>query len=472
MHPMLAEKIASHLANVAAEARISKGVQRFHEKKASQLSKLLQQLPTMLESGVRDLPQRLADNPMGYGAGLGALGGSALGGGSTALANLFREKKDRESIFNNTLLGGVAGGALGLSGGAAYKALQETPEAESKKRVTKSDIARAQADETIPDQREAARELKTELEAKLEKTPGSDNPQDKNYSAAKERIKQQINLVNSKINFLDEAANNKENTDLAKNPLGRTHDADINTPAVLGGLSVLSGAGGVYAGTGQDRLRQLYNAYMGIGVGSQNTEAQKTFAAQIDKLIGENSDVNAPGASNKAWAKLKEGIGLGGSSWNPLSSNFSWNPLSGKFFRPEVMQGPIPVAPEPPPPPKPSKSPIIDPSGGFYDSTTQPQPTKGKVVDTKPYTVNISKLIQEADNLGVKMPRASRVGRGLTYGSLPLIGHTALNYLMGNPTQNLKLQTDQATAATITDQNTNLRKTQHMFGIKPPSSSK
>ena len=43
MHPMLAEKIASHLANVAAEARISEGVQRFHEKKASQLSKLLQQ---------------------------------------------------------------------------------------------------------------------------------------------------------------------------------------------------------------------------------------------------------------------------------------------------------------------------------------------------------------------------------------------------------------------------------------------
>ena len=79
----------------------------------SQLSKLLQQLPTMLESGVRDLPQRLADNPMGYGAGLGALGGSALGGGSTALANLFREKKDRESIFNNTLLGGVAGGVVG-----------------------------------------------------------------------------------------------------------------------------------------------------------------------------------------------------------------------------------------------------------------------------------------------------------------------------------------------------------------------
>ena len=472
MHPMLAEKIASHLANVAAEARISKGVQRFHEKKASQLSKLLQQLPTMLESGVRDLPQRLADNPMGYGAGLGALGGSALGGGSTALANLFREKKDRESIFNNTLLGGVAGGALGLSGGAAYKALQETPEAESKKRVTKSDIARAQADETIPDQRDAALERKTELQVKFEKMPGSVDPNAKDFSAEKARVNKQLDLVGNQINLLDEAANNKENTDLAKNPLGRTHDADINTPAVLGGLSVLSGAGGVYAGTAQDRLRQLYNAYMGIGVGSQNTEAQKTFAAQIDKLIGENSDANAPGASNKAWAKLKEGIGLGGSSWNPLSSNFSWNPLSGKFFRPEVMQGPIPVAPEPPPPPKPSKSPIIDPSGGFYDSTTQPQPTKGKVVDTKPYTVNIGKLIQEADNLGVKMPRASRVGRGLTYGSLPLIGHTALNYLMGNPTQNLKLQTDQATAATITDQNTNLRKTQHMFGIKPPSSSK
>jgi hypothetical protein len=456
---MLAEKIASHLANVAAEARVSKGVQRFHEKKASQLSKLLQQLPTMLQSGVTDLPQRLADNPMGYGAGLGALGGSALGGGSTALANLFREKKDRESIFNNTLLGGVAGGALGLSGGAAYKALQETPEAESKKRVTKSDIAAAQTDETIPDQREAAQERKIELEAKLEQTTGP----------ARARLIKQIDLVGNQINLLDEAARNKENTDLAKNPLGRTFDADINAPVTIAATSGLAGAGGVYAGTAQDRLRQLYNAYMGIGVGSDKASDQKAFADRINKVVGGDFDSNLPGASNKVWSKLREGIGLGGSSWNPLSSNFSWNPLSGKFFRPEVMQGPTPVPPPEPPPPPPVKSKLIDPDGGFFDSTTKPPPVKGKVVDAKPYTVNIGKLIQEADNLGVTMPKASRIGRGLTYGALPLAGHTALNYLMGNPTDKLKLQTDKATAATITDQGTNTQQLLRAFGMKPSS---
>lgn len=469
MHPMLAEKIASHLAEIAAEARVSQGVQRFHEKRASKFTKLLQQLPTMLQSGVRDLPQRLADNPMGYGAGLGALGGSALGGGSTALANLFREKKDRESIFNNTLLGGVAGGALGLSGGAAYKALQETPEAESKKRVTKSDIAAAQTDETIPDQREAAQERKNELQAKLEQMPGDVDPKAKNFSPAKAKLVKQIDLVGTQINLLDEAARNKENTDLAKNPLGRTHDADINTPATIVGTTALAGAGGVYAGTAQDRLRQLYNAYMGIGVGSDKASDQKAFADRINKLVGGDFNSNLPGASNKVWSKLREGIGLGGSSWNPFSSNFSLNPLSGKFFRPEVMQGPTPVPPPEPPPPPPVKSKIVNPDGGFFDSPTKPPPVTGKVVGEKPYTVNIGKLIQDADNLGVKMPRASRVGRGLTYGALPLAGHTALNYLMGNPTEKLKLQTNKATAATIADQGTNTQQLLRAFGMKPSS---
>lgn len=101
MHTAVADKIATHLAAIAAHARTKQAFDRFLQKKA-------------------DVAETLAAHPMASGIGIGALGGGLLGGGSTAIANLFRKKKDRKSILNNALLGGIGGSALGLAGGALY----------------------------------------------------------------------------------------------------------------------------------------------------------------------------------------------------------------------------------------------------------------------------------------------------------------------------------------------------------------
>jgi hypothetical protein len=101
MDTAVADKIATHLAAIAAHARTKQAFDRFLQKKA-------------------DVAETLAAHPMASGVGIGALGGGLLGGGSTAIANLFRKKKDRKSILNSALLGGVGGGALGLAGGALY----------------------------------------------------------------------------------------------------------------------------------------------------------------------------------------------------------------------------------------------------------------------------------------------------------------------------------------------------------------
>ena len=123
MQPVIAEKIATYLAEIAATARTKRALDRFLEKKALTLA---------------DLQAQVQANPMGYGAGLGALGGGLVGGGSTALANLFREKADRKSVLNNALLGGIGGGALGLAGGSVYSAINE-PETQSKGNVSTAD---------------------------------------------------------------------------------------------------------------------------------------------------------------------------------------------------------------------------------------------------------------------------------------------------------------------------------------------
>jgi hypothetical protein len=123
MQPVIAEKIATYLAEIAATARTKRGFDRFVEKKALTLA---------------DLQAQAQANPMGYGAGLGVLGGGLIGGGSTALANLFREKADRKSVLNNALLGGIGGGALGLAGGSIYSAMNE-PETQSKGNISTAD---------------------------------------------------------------------------------------------------------------------------------------------------------------------------------------------------------------------------------------------------------------------------------------------------------------------------------------------
>jgi hypothetical protein len=441
---MLAEKIASHLAEIAAEARVSQGVQRFHEKRASKFTKLLQQLPTMLQSGVRDLPQRLADNPMGYGAGLGALGGSALGGGSTALANLFREKKDRESIFNNTLLGGVAGGALGLSGGAAYKALQETPETEPKKLVTKSDVRAARNDETIPDKLEAAKAERDAAQKQLNELPGSTNPKDKNFNPNKAQVAAIVDKLGTRVNLLNQSKDNKENSDLVRNPVGTTLGADVNTLGVLGTASGITGTLGYFSGNANDRVRQLWNATKNIGISSDKSDAQKEFAKRIYKLIGDDFDPNAPGADTAIWKKLKSAIGV------------SRNPFQGTLLRPEVVTGP-PVIPPPPPP---VSKPVV-PADLFGNPIpplkTEPEPTIQAQAAKPAYSQNVKNLLADAEQLGVKQPRASRAGRTIGFGVLPPLAYNAFNYLTGGSAASKKLDlgVNQSTAATLADQNAN-----------------
>lgn len=111
MQRAILEKVAAHLANVAAHARVKRAYDRYLEKNAE---------PGIVDTAVT----AFKDNPAMVGAGAGALLGGVLGGGSTAAANLFRKKEDRKSVFNNALLGIGGGGALGLAGGLGYSALR------------------------------------------------------------------------------------------------------------------------------------------------------------------------------------------------------------------------------------------------------------------------------------------------------------------------------------------------------------
>ena len=72
----------------------------------------------------------------------------------------------------------------------------------------------------------------------------------------------------------------------------------------------------------------------------------------------------------------------------------------------------------------------------------------------------------------VAKPHASHFSRNRFLGPLADIAFGAFNYLMGAaPTaKKSDLGVNLATPASITDQGTNLQKTRHMFGIKPPSS--
>jgi hypothetical protein len=126
MQRAILEKVAAHLANVAAHARVKRAYDRYLEKNAE---------PGIVDTAVT----AFKNNPAAVGAGAGALLGGVLGGGSTAAANLFRKKEDRKSVFNNALLGIGGGGALGLAGGLGYSALRAPDPA-------KEDVPRSTAD--------------------------------------------------------------------------------------------------------------------------------------------------------------------------------------------------------------------------------------------------------------------------------------------------------------------------------------
>jgi len=134
MQRAILEKVAAHLANVAAHARVKRAYDRYLEKNAE---------PGIVDTAVT----AFKDNPAAVGAGAGALLGGVLGGGSTAAANLFRKKEDRKSVFNNALLGIGGGGALGLAGGLGYSALKTPTEKDPKPPLTAKELETARNEE-------------------------------------------------------------------------------------------------------------------------------------------------------------------------------------------------------------------------------------------------------------------------------------------------------------------------------------
>jgi len=133
MQRAILEKVAAHLANVAAHARVKRAYDQYLEKNAE---------PGIVDTAVT----AFKNNPAAVGAGAGALLGGVLGGGSTAAANLFRKKEDRKSVFNNALLGIGGGGALGLAGGLGYSALRAPDPAKENVPRSTADSAKAHKD--------------------------------------------------------------------------------------------------------------------------------------------------------------------------------------------------------------------------------------------------------------------------------------------------------------------------------------
>ena len=182
----VAIKLAAYLAHVAAHARVKRAADSLDmahapvtrglreltgviEKQANPASPPANQTPT------KTLSQRFGDNPLPFmtagGAGLGAL----LGGGSTAVANVFRNKRDRKSVLNSALLGGLGGGALGFGGSAIYQGLN-SPDNIKKKLIVNEDVeaARNKILNADPAKRKAYEDAQDPLRAAIVNNTGID----------------------------------------------------------------------------------------------------------------------------------------------------------------------------------------------------------------------------------------------------------------------------------------------------------
>jgi len=221
MQPVIAEKIATYLAEIAATARTKRALDRFLEKKALTLA---------------DLQAQVQANPMGYGAGLGALGGGLVGGGSTALANLFREKADRKSVLNNALLGGIGGGALGLAGGSIYSAINE-PETQSKGNASTADrdklLAKAEGGALTIENKQRAKQI-ADLETRAKTDPSVKGQLDK---------LKKIQEANIELEQLSKDIQ-RGNKSIAEEYTGLPHAGVLTTGSIVaGGIGAEAGRG-------------------------------------------------------------------------------------------------------------------------------------------------------------------------------------------------------------------------------------
>lgn len=254
MHTAVADKIATHLAAIAAHARTKQAFDRFLQKKA-------------------DVAETLAAHPMASGIGIGALGGGLLGGGSTAIANLFRKKKDRKSILNSALLGGIGGSALGLAGGALYSGANQR--AIDAKKGPMSQPAAVKALELANTANTARLKQIADMETKL-KGLAPESPEAKSITKTVETLKHVSDDYRKMVELAQDYQRGK--TTITGDATGGWLPYDT---VVLPGASVASGLAGARMGYNSASNR----AFMAAANDPKNTG----FAAELQRQVGKRN---------------------------------------------------------------------------------------------------------------------------------------------------------------------------------------
>lgn len=254
MHTAVADKIATHLAAIAAHARTKQAFDRFLQKKA-------------------DVAETLAAHPMASGIGIGALGGGLLGGGSTAIANLFRKKKDRKSILNSALLGGIGGSALGLAGGALYSGANQR--AIDAKKGPMSQPAAVKALELANTANTARLKQIADMETKL-KGLAPDSPEAKSIAKTVGTLKNVTDDYRKMVELAQDYQRGK--TTITGDATGGWLPYDT---VVLPGASVASGLAGARMGYNSASNR----AFMAAANDPKNTG----FAAELQRQVGKRN---------------------------------------------------------------------------------------------------------------------------------------------------------------------------------------
>ena len=271
MRKAVAVKIAEHLAAIAAPARVKRALDRYVEKKAIALT----------------------DRPMAYGAGLGALGGGALMGGSTAIANMFRKKEDKKSVLDNALLGAAGGGALGLSGGAMYHGLYGDPAKKPKSSVIPDtpatpDEIKARLNNPNFEKDVAANKLEAKrLADAAAALPGSHDPNAPNFDANKARAMDLANAANSRVNYDLETATQRDAKEQAASPLYKETGIIGPSLSAVGGL--FGGLAGIYGGSGIDFRRKLEAAYHAAH--KEGDVLKSAFGQKLRGIMGSDAAV-------------------------------------------------------------------------------------------------------------------------------------------------------------------------------------
>lgn len=325
MREVVAIKIAEHLAKIAAPARVKRALDRYIEKKAIALT----------------------DRPMAYGAGLGALGGGALMGGSTAIANMFRKKEDRKSVLDNALLGAAGGGALGLSGGALYHGLYGDP-------ATKPDSAIIPKTPATPEEIKARlnnpkftedaagrKQNAIKLRDDAMGLPGSNDPTAKDFNAAKAKALQMANAANTTVNLDNETKDQRDALETARNPyeIAGRPVSTTSAAAALGGVGAAAGWRGGMNVDIKDSLVKALQEARSTGTWAETPFGKKlkditgvdasgdigVSSAKLNKLLGH---ITGQGARNEflGYAKLRNLFGLGNVEMDKNKYTANWRP--------------------------------------------------------------------------------------------------------------------------------------------------